>query len=170
MKSTKQIALIAMLTALYFVLSAMLKIPVGGHITLDLGYIALTVGAVYLGAVPAMLIGSLGALLESALMSQRGASPGWMLMNAIVGFSCGMVLQKAADRGKKKLITSACVVVPLSMLVGVAVKTVVDCAMYDIPLLVKIPTAAAALIADSAVMLLFGLPLSMALKTRLKSL
>lgn len=168
MKSTKQVALIAMFTALYFVLSAVLKIPVGGHITLDLGYIALTVGAVYMGAVPAMLIGSFGALIESALMSQRGASPGWMLMNAIVGFLCGLVLHKTADGEKKKLIISACIVVPASMLLGVTVKTLVDCALYDIPIIAKLPTAAAALIADSAVMLLFGLPLSMALKKRIK--
>ena len=57
MKNTKQIATIAVFTALYFVLSALLKIPVVGNITLDLGYIALAVGAVYLGAVPAMVIG-----------------------------------------------------------------------------------------------------------------
>lgn len=168
MKNTKQIAVTAVLSALYFVLSAMLKIPVGGHITLDLGYIALTVAAVYLGAVPAMLVGSIGALLESALMSQRGVSPGWILMNAIVGFLCGMVMKKAADGERKKFILSSCIVVPLSMLLGVTVKTLVDCAMYDLPLIAKIPTGIAALIADSVVMLVFGLPLCMALKRRIK--
>lgn len=168
MKNTKQIAITAVLSALYFVLSAMLKIPVGGHITLDLGYIALTVAAVYLGAVPAVFVGSIGALLESALMSQRGVSPGWILMNAIVGFLCGMVLKKTVNGDRKKFILSACIVVPLSMLLGVTVKTLVDCAMYDIPIIAKIPASAAALIADSAVMLVCGLPLCLALKGRIK--
>lgn len=170
MKKTNKIATTAVFAALYFVLSAVLKIPVGGHITLDLGYISLTVGAVYLGAIPAMFIGSIGALLESALMSQRGVSLGWILMNAIVGYSCGAVLHKRINCNKKQLMAAACIVVPLSMLLGVTVKTFIDCAIYDLPLLAKIPTSAVALVADSAVMLIFGMPLSIALKNRLKSL
>ena len=168
MRKTKQIAVTAVFTALYFVLSVLLKIPVVGHITLDLGYIALAVSAVYLGAVPAMLVGSICAFLESALLSQRGVSPGWMLMNAIAGYCCGAVLQKAAAGDRKKFWISACIVVPVSMLVGVVVKTLIDCAMYDIPLLAKIPSSTAAWIADSAVMLAIGLPLSLALKNRIR--
>lgn len=168
MKNTKLISITAVFIALYFVLSTLIKIPVTGHITLDLGYIALTVGAVYLGAVPAMLIGSIGALLESALLTMRGVSPGWILMNAIVGYLTGSVLHKYADRGTKKLLISACIVVPLSMLLGVTVKTLIDCALYDIPILAKIPSSTAAWITDSIVMLVFGLPLSMALKKRIK--
>lgn len=167
MKNTKRIALIAIFIALYFVLSVLLKIPVVGHISLDLGYIALTVGAVYLGGVPAMLIGSIGALLESALMSQRGASLGWILMNGIVGLSCGCVMHKYADGSRKKFVISSCIVVILSMLVGVLVKTLVDCFMYDIALIAKIPSSTTAWLLDSAVMLIVGLPLSIALKKRL---
>lgn len=168
MKKTKRIAVIAIFIALYFVLSALLKIPVVGHITLDLGYIALTVGAVYLGAVPAALIGSIGAFLESALMSQRGVSPGWVLMNAIVGLACGYVLHKLADGERKKLWIGAAVVVPASMLVGVTVKTVIDCLLYDVALVAKLPSSFTAWLLDSAVMLGVGLPLSIALKKRLK--
>ena len=167
MKNSKRIALIAMLIALYFVLSAMLKIPIAGHITLDLGYIALMVGAVQLGAVPAMLIGGIGALLESALMSQRGVSPGWILMNVIAGGLIGWVLHRIADGDGKKLARTALMIVPIAMLLGAAVKMFVDCAMYDLPLLLKIPTTAAAWISDSVVMLAAGLPLSMALRRRL---
>ena len=43
MKKAKLMATTGMLTALYFVLSALLKIPVAGNIKLDLGYIAMTV-------------------------------------------------------------------------------------------------------------------------------
>ena len=170
MKKTKQIATIAVFTALYFVLSALLKIPVMGNITLDLGYIALAVGAVYLGAVPAMLIGSIGAFLESALMSQRGVSLGWILMNAIVGYFCGLVLQKAVDGDKKKFWIKSVIVVVLSMFVGVVVKTLIDCALYNIALVAKIPSSATAWIMDSLVMLVLGFPLSLALKKRLKTM
>lgn len=168
MNKTRQIAYISIFIALYFVLSSLLKIPVAGHITLDLGYIALMVGSVCFGKVPAMLIGALGAFLESALMSQRGVSPGWILMNAIVGFLCGAVLHKTVLSGKKKFLISAVVIVPVSMLLGVSVKTLVDCLMYDLALAAKIPSAVAALVADSAVMLLLGLPLSLSLIKRLK--
>ena len=168
MKNTKQIATIAVFTALYFVLSALLKIPVVGNITLDLGYIALAVGAVYLGAVPAMVIGALGAFLESALMSQRGVSPGWVLMNAIAGFICGLVLHKIADGDRKKFWILAVPTVVLSMLLGVVVKTLIDCAMYDIALVAKIPSSTTAWILDSLVMLVIGIPLGLALKKRLE--
>lgn len=163
----KRIAMIAMLIAVYFVLSAMLKIPIAGHITLDLGYIALMVGAVYFGAVPAMFIGGIGAFLESALMSQRGVSPGWIVMNVIAGGLTGWVLYRIPNENRKKLLFSALAIVPTSMMLGAAAKMLIDCAMYDLPLVLKIPTTIVAWLSDSVVMLLIGLPLSIALKRRL---
>lgn len=167
MSKTKKASLTAIFIAMYFVLSAMLKIPVGGHITLDLGYIALAVGAAYLGTFPAMLIGAGGALLESALMSQRGVSPGWILMNAIIGVSCGYVMSRAFLRDKRKFIRSSCAVILLSVLLGASVKTVVDCALYQLSYAVKIPTGIAAFAADSIVMIFGGVPLCLALKKRI---
>ena len=169
-KKVKQIAMIAMMIAVYFVLSAMLKIPIAGHITLDLGYIALMVGVVWFGPVPAMIIGGMGAFLESALMSQRGVSPGWIVMNVIVGGLSGWVLYRIPAEEKKRLIISAVIVVPVSVLLGAAAKMFIDCAMYDLPVLLKIPTTVAAWLSDSIVMLVIGLPLSAALKRRLRHL
>lgn len=168
MKKTRQITVTAVLTALYFILSALLKIPVVGNITLDLGYIVLAVSAVCLGAVPAAFVGSLGVLLESALMSRRGISPGWILMNAIVGYTCGLVLHKAADGDRKTFRLKAVVSVTVSMLAGVVVKTFIDCALYGIALAVKIPSSVTAWILDSLVMLAVGMPLSLTLKKRIK--
>lgn len=170
MKKTKLIVTTGMLTALYFVLSALLKIPVAGNIKLDLGYIALAVGAVYLGAVPATVIGAGGVLIETLLLSQRGVSPGWILMNAIVGFSCGRVLHKAADGTAKQFWFKAVAVVILSMLAGAAVKTGIDCIIYGLMPAAKIPTALVACVLDSFVMLLLGIPISLGLKKRLRSL
>ena len=169
MKKTRQITVTAVLTALYFILSALLKIPVVGNITLDLGYIVLAVSAVCLGAVPAAFVGSLGVLLESALMSRRGISPGWILMNAIVGYTCGLVLHKAADGDRKTFWLKAVVSVTVSMLAGVVVKTFIDCALYGITqIAVKIPSSVTAWILDSFVMLAAGMPLSLTLKKRIK--
>ena len=167
-RKTKTIASVAVLTAMYFVLAAVLKIPVVGGITLDLGYIALAVGCVCLGAVPGMLIGVLGAFLESTLLSRHGISPGWMLMNAIAGYSCGLVLHRAADGNRKLFWLKAALVILVSLLAGVTVKTFVDCALYGIALLAKIPSSATAWLLDSLVMLAFGIPLSLVLKKRLK--
>ena len=167
MKKTKRMAAVGVLTALYFVLSALIKIPVAGNIKLDLGYIALAVGAVYLGAVPAAVIGAGGVFIESLLLSQRGIAPGWILMNAIVGYVCGCVLHGAEDAPSARFWLKAAAAVILSMLTGVAVKTAVDCVLYGLALAAKIPTAIAAWVLDSFVMLALGVPLSLALKKRL---
>ena len=167
-KKVKRVAVIAMMVALYFVLSVMLKIPIAGHITLDLGYIALMVGAVYLGAVPGMIIGGMGAFLESTLMSQRGISPGWIVMNIIAGGLIGWILHKIPEEENKKLIISAVIVTPIAVLIGAAAKMFIDCALYSLPLALKIPTTAVAWISDTIVMLVAGLPLSIAIRRRLK--
>ena len=169
-KKTKKVVMTGVLTALYFVLSTLLKIPVAGNIKLDLGYIALAVGAVYLGAVPAAVIGAAGVLIESMLMSQRGIAFGWIVMNAIVGFSCGCVLYKEADAPSGRFWLKAAAVVVLSMLAGVTVKTVIDCVLYSLRPELKIPTALAAWALDSFVMLFPGIPIALALKRRLRGL
>ncbi len=167
MKNTKTIASIAILTALYFVLSAMLKIPIAGHITLDLGYMVLTVSAVYLGAVPTMIVGMIGAFCESAMLSHTGISLGWILMNACVGFFCGKVMKSTFSAGKKKFLISSSVVILLSMFVGVVIKTLIDCVLRSIPIPAKIPSSLAAFITDSLVMFI-GIPIAFALRKHVK--
>lgn len=168
-RKTKLVALTAVFAALYVVLSVLLKIPVAGHITLDLGYIALMVGAVYLGTLPGALIGGIGALIESSIMSQHGISPGWICMNLIAGAACGYVLHsRFRTAGKKKFVILALITVLVSMFVGVVVKTAFDCMIYRYPLAVKIPTSLTAWLLDSAVMLAIGLPVCFALKNKVK--
>ena len=166
MKKTKRIAYTALLTALYFVLSALLRIPVTDHLVLDLGYIALTVGAFYLGGIP----GAVGALLDSMLMGQRGVSIGWITMNAIVGYCCGTVFAKIRNADKKEFWRKACLVIVLSMLLGVTAKTALDCVIYKLPPALKIPSGLVAWATDSLVMILFGLPLSLTLKKTVSKL
>lgn len=164
MKKTKMIALTAIFSALYFVLSAILKIPVTGHIMLDLGYIALMVGAVYLGAVPGMLIGMIGVTIESTLFGHSGIAPGWILMNAIVGFAAGLFLHPYYREDKKQLIVRSVIVVPPAVFIGIVVKTLIDCLIKQIPIAAKIPSSLTAFVLDTLVMLAIGLPLCLALK------
>ena len=164
---TRVITFTATLTAAYVVLSMLLKIPVAGTITIDLGYIALMVAAVCLGPVSALLVGALGAGIESAIASARGLSLGWILMNAIIGFGCGLILSKADSSNKKKFVPKAVFAVIVFCFLGVVVKTFIDCALYKIALELKIPTGLVAWGLDSFVMLAIGLPLSMALEKRL---
>ena len=164
MKNIKTLALIAVFAALYFVLSALFKIPIAGHITLDLGYTVLMVAAVYLGPVPAMLVGALGALAESAMMSQTGISIGWILMNALIGVLAGLVLPKTFALKKGTFIWTSVVTVIIAVFLGVCVKTFFDCILRSIALAAKIPTSLAAWATDSIVMLLFGIPVCFLLK------
>ena len=58
-----------------------------------------------------MLVGMLGAALESIVMSSKGLSLGWICMNGIVGFFCGLVLFKANEKETKKFVIKAVAVV-----------------------------------------------------------
>ena len=167
MKKTKMMAFTAIFAALYFVLSATLKIPIAGHMTLDLGYIALMVAAICLGPWSALFVGAVGVFLESALISLRGVSLGWMMMNALVGYCCGWVLHRDFV-DKRRFVLVALPVVLLSVFAGMTIKTLVDCLLYDLPLAAKIPVAVIGWLADSMVMLVLGLPLGISLKGRIK--
>ena len=70
---TKKMATLAILTALYVVLSAMMKIPFIGNISLDLGYIAFVI-ALMLFDYKGIIVGVIGCTLESILFSAYGFS------------------------------------------------------------------------------------------------
>lgn len=164
-RSVKVMVLTAMLAALYFVLSLTLKIPLRGNISLDLGYCALTVAAVFLGAVPAAIVGGLGAAIESILLSPYGLSVGWVVMNVCIGLICGYVLHKEYRRGRTKLIP-AVITILIAVFIGVFMKTVIECTLYSIPVLVKLPKSITAFLVDSIVMIFGGIPLSDIIKGR----
>ena len=90
--TVKQISGIAILTAMYCVLSATMKIPFIGAISLDLGYIALTLGCAMYGMWGAF-IGAVGCGIESILFSPYGFSIGWFVANFIIGLGCGYVFK-----------------------------------------------------------------------------
>lgn len=158
MKNTKKIALIGILSALYVVCSLTLKIPMGvGNIALDMGYLVLTVAVFTVGGW-ASIVGGMGAMLESVMFSAYGISYSWIVMNILIGLICGLVLRKVKlDKWKDYLVSA--VVIILAVLVGISAKTLIECNLYHIPLMVKLPKAAVAFGIDTLVMLI-GLPLA----------
>lgn len=145
---TKTITGVALLTALYCVLSAMMKIPFIGAISLDLGYIALALGCAIFGLWGAF-IGAVGCGLESILFSPYGFSISWFIANLIIGLGCGIVFQKTKVIWKR--IVAILIFVGIGML---GAKTGIECYLYHIPFAVKIVKNAVAFGIDSLTMII----------------
>lgn len=145
MKNTRYIAITAVGVALYVVLSATIRIPLVGHISVDLGFISLAVYAYYFGSVSACIVGGIGCTLSSLLFS--GWFPlGWLLGNAFIGLVCGKAFKK--EKNVWNIFVSV-----LSVVIGIiGIKTAVECYLYNIPLAVKIPKNSIAALTDSIVM------------------
>ena len=161
MSKTKEISFLGILSALYVVCALTLKIPTGvGNIALDLGYIVLTVACLLFGW-KACIVGGVGAFLESLLFSAYGISYGWIVMNIIIGVFCGIVFTLVKRYTDKKLFRylGCGDAIIIGVLLGVAAKTIIECKLYSIPYMVKIPKSFVAFIIDTAVMLV-GLPLA----------
>ena len=143
--TTKRIVGIGLFTALYCVLSAMMKIPFIGAISLDLGYIALAVACAVFGGWGAF-VGAVGCGLESMLFSPYGFS---IMANLIIGLGCGLVFKHT----KKFWIR----LIAIILFVGIAmlgVKTGIECYLYHIPFAVKIIKNLVAFGVDSIVMII----------------
>jgi uncharacterized membrane protein len=141
--TTKNIALLGMGIALYFVLGMAVKIPLIGHIQTDLGYIAFGCFLYILGPI-ACIVGVVGCLLESLLVS--GWVPiGWMLGQLFIGLLCGIVYKKhMKHQGLVNLVVTI-----LAVFIGVGlIKTVVECGLYSIPFPVKFAKNMIATVAD----------------------
>lgn len=145
--NTQKICVLAMLTALYIVLSAFLKISIVGNITIDLGYLAFAVALCEFG-VYGTVVGVVGCALESLLFSAYGFSPSWVAANLIIGIGCGLVFSRVQNIWARiGTIIATCAI-------GLLVcKTGIECALYNIPLWVKVPKSAVAFGIDAAVMI-----------------
>lgn len=149
---TQKICVLAALTALYVVMSAFLKINIIGNITIDLGYLAFAVALCEFG-VYGTIVGVVGCTLESILFSAYGFSPSWLVANLVIGIGCGLIFGKVQNIWARIGFTVLFCAVGLLFF-----KTVIECSLYNIPFLVKIPKNAVAFGIDTAVMI-FGLSL-----------
>jgi len=145
---TNRIALIGVLTALYIALGMLMKIPVIGNIQLDLGYISLAIACGLVGPW-AGFVGAVGCGLESLLFSAYGFSISWFIANLIIGIGCGYAFKIVKTK------TFKIIFILLFVFFGVGVvKTGIECYLYSIPLLVKIPKNLIASAMDSLSMII----------------
>lgn len=157
----KTICFLGVLTALYVVLSAFLKINIIGNIQIDLGYLAFAVALCQFGPL-GTIVGVVGCSLESILFSAYGFSISWAIANLIIGLACGFAFIKVKKTWLMIIVTV------LACTVGVlCVKTGIECILYSIPLVVKIPKNAVACGIDFIVMIV-GLVFNKELLSRLR--
>lgn len=151
MNKTRSTCLTALGIALYVCVSMLLKIPTGvGHLSLDLGYIVLAVYCYIYGGVSGAIVGSCGCFLVS-LISTGWIAIGWPLGNLLIGALCGIVYSRT--RGMKYAAIIGVIVTVASVFIGVAlIKTVVECAIYSLPLGVKFVKNCVAFAMDAIVM------------------
>ena len=148
--TTKKIAILGMLTALYVVMSAFFKFTLFSNIMVDLGYIAFAFALCMFGPW-GTIVGVLGCALESILFSAYGFSISWCAANLVIGLVCGFTF------GHIKPIWLKAAVIIVAVAFGMlVVKTAIECPLYGIPLAVKLPKNAVAFGADTITML-FGL-------------
>ena len=143
MSKTKKVATFGIGIALYVVLGCAMNIPLlaGSHLQTDLGYIVF--GAFcYLFGWEAFIIGTLGCIAESMLVS--GYFPvGWVLGQILIGLLCGFVYTKSNNKIIHIIVSI------IAVFLGIAViKTLIECALFGIPLVVKFPKNCVAFIAD----------------------
>ena len=147
MKNTKMIAYLSISIALYVVLGMLVKIPLIGHIGTDLGYIIFGFACFAFGW-PAAIVGIIGCMFESLLVS--GWIPiGWMVGQTIIGLMCGYFYRHS----KNKVVHIFITIIAIFIGVGI-VKTGIECVLYQIPVLVKLPKNIIAFVADTIPMLI----------------
>lgn len=147
MTNTKKICYLAVLTALYVVLSAFLKINIIGNIQPDFGYLAFAVALCVFGPW-GTAVGVIGCSLESLLFSAYGFSISWAVANLIIGLICGFAFSKYRSFWIRTVFTIFACFAGL-----IFAKTAIECYLYMIPVAVKIPKNSVAFVIDAAVMI-----------------
>lgn len=151
MVKTKRICLTALGIALYVCVSMLLKIPTGiGHLSLDLGYIVLAAYCYIYGGTSGAIVGACGCFLVS-LITTGWIAIGWPLGNLFIGAVCGAVYSRTKDMTFGTLVSMVVTVIAVFIGVGV-VKTIVECAIYSLPIGVKFAKNIVAFAMDAAVM------------------
>ena len=136
--------------ALYIVMSLTLKIPIVGHISVDLGYIALAIYCYHFGAVSGAIVGGAGCAIMSTLVYGM-FPPGWLVGNVLIGLICGFLYCK----NEKFEVLRNVLLTILAVFIGVGiVKTIIECAMFHIPFEVKFIKNFIAFVCDAAVMIM----------------
>ena len=155
--SVKKICIDAMGIALFVVLTLCLQVPVFENYYLCLGYIVMAFYLYYFGTASGTLAGTVGVFLYCLLTSGIRGMPGWILGNAVIGIICG-IAAKYAKKQNKKVIKQVIMVsaVIISTAIGIlAVKSLVEVALYSLPFVLRLANNIYAFVAD-IIVLIFG--------------
>lgn len=148
----KDITTIGILTALSVVLFSLIRIPLFGNIKLDLSYIVLTVAIVKCKMSGAIFVGGVGALIESMLYGVNGLSFSWIIANIIIAI-IGKIFYELSIKQNKEFIFIFGLFI--GCLLGLLIiKTLIECLLFKIPLLLKMSTNVVAFISDFICMLI----------------
>ena len=158
--TTKKLCILAMMTALYVVLSAFLKFTLFSNVMVDLGYIVFATALCMYGW-RGTVVGVIGCALESILFTAYGFSVSWCAANFVIGLICGFGFRRSRSEVEKYLITIMAVLIGM-----VVVKTAIECPMYGIPVEIKIPKNLVAFAADTVTMII-GLAFYQVLQKRI---
>jgi len=148
--TTKNICLTALGVALYVAMSMVIKIPVIGHISLDLGYIVFAVYCYIYGAASGAIVGACGCFLVS-ILATGWLGTEWAMGNLLIGVICGIVYKRIKDHRYEIII--GIVTTVIAVFLGICiVKTALACAVYGYPFAVKFAKNSIAFVMDSIVM------------------
>lgn len=163
MNKVKSICYCGIGVALYFVLSMTMKIPLIAHISLDLGYLVFALYCYKFKNVHGAIVGGFGCMLISII--NYGMFPiGWIVGNIFIGLACALFYRR---EGKYRDIVNIVVTI-VAVTIGIlGIKTAIECAMFDIPVLVKLPKNGIATLVD-AITMSIGVVLSSRIGNRIK--
>lgn len=152
--TVKRICMVGIFSAMYAVFSAMVKVPLIGHTYLDTGYIVLTVAAILMPPLDTAIVGVMGCGVVDILSNPYGFSFTHALFNFIVGVSVSVMLygklRKKENMFSVKHIVAFVVAVAATCFVGIFIKSALECYIYGIAPLVKLPKAVLAFLLDTA--------------------
>ena len=141
MKKTRQLAILGIGVALYVVFS-FLKVPLINQIRTDFGYLVFGVFLSLYGW-PAAAVGVFGCVISNLLYT--GTFPiGWAIGQTLIGVSCGLFFVRTEKTWLKCAFGVAMVFVGIGV-----VKTLVESALFHLPLAAKFVRGLVASVADA---------------------
>ena len=168
--TTKKLALTAMGTALFVVLSLCLQVPVFENYYLCLGYVVMMVFCCYFGPFSALTVGTLGVALYCLLTNGLRGMPGWAAGNVVIALGVSAAFQAAARLRpwlRQIVLTAAIVLFTAAGILGV--KSLVEMVLYAQPFLIRAAKNVYAFVADIVVMAL-SLPVCASLEKVIRKL
>ena len=141
MNNTRKITYIGIGIALYVAVSMIVKIPIVNRIKLDLGYIVFALYLVHFGRT-GTIVGVAGCVIAN--MMSGGSFPiAWAIGQTFIGLVLGTLYPKEEKLWKKILYAVLILAIGL-----ILIKSVLEIAMFRLPVAAKLLSNSAAWIAD----------------------